>query len=43
MGEFKARYPLGRYQLTFSETVGTKQFHGQESNRFGSLSLSYAF
>jgi len=33
----------GRYRLTFSEMVGTKQFHGQESNRFGSLNLSYAF
>jgi hypothetical protein len=34
---------LGRYQLTFSESFGTRQFHGQESNRFGTLSLSYAF
>lgn len=34
---------LGRYRFSFSETIGTKQFHGQESNSFGSLSLSYAF
>jgi hypothetical protein len=34
---------LGRYRLAYAQAFRTKQFHGQESNRFGSLSLSYAF